>query len=427
VANEFRLPDMGEGLTEAEIVEWRVAVGDVVDRDQVVVDVETDKAVVEVPIPVAGTVLHLGGEPGTMLAVGEILVVVGDPDETWSPPQPSGSADAAPIVGTLSTEVVSLPPAASDRTVGGKRAPALPAVRRLARNLGVDLDAVTPTGPGGRILPEDVERAAEAADEAPEPSVDDAAAVDRAPAAGPDDPEVPDPADGRSVRAAGERRPLSRTRRTIAANMSRSWAEIPHVTTFDEVDATRLLEVKQALSRRHGQAVSIDALVAKAVVPALAVHPDFNSTLDGDDLVDNPSIDLGVAVDTSDGLMVVVVRDVASRTLVELSAEIASLAAAARSRVATASQLTGQTFTVSNIGALGGGFGTPIVPHGTVAILSVGRAVERPAARDGSVVVAPMMPLSLSYDHRVIDGGQGRRFMSLVAENLAEPALFLAD
>jgi pyruvate dehydrogenase E2 component (dihydrolipoamide acetyltransferase) len=219
---------------------------------------------------------------------------------------------------------------------------------------------------------------------------------------------------------------MSRLRRTIAANMSRSWAEIPHVTTFDEVDATRLLEVRHALSARHGVKVPIDALVVKAVVPALAAYPDFNSTIDGDDLVIHGSMDIGIAVDTPDGLLVAVIRDASERSVLELAEEVQRLGEGARGRALPPGDLTGQTFTVSNIGAVGGGQGTPIVPYGTTAILSVGRAQQKAIVVDGELAIAPVMPLSLSYDHRVIDGGQGRRFMANVIENLEEPALFLA-
>ena len=209
--------------------------------------------------------------------------------------------------------------------------------------------------------------------------------------------------------------------------MSRSWADIPHVTTFDEVDATRLLEVRTALTKRTGVTIPMDALVVKAVAPALSAHRDLNARLDGEDLIDQDAQHIGVAVDTPDGLMVVVVRDVAARSLTEVAGEIVRLAEAAKERTASPDEMSGQTFTVSNIGAVGGGYGTPIVPYGTVGILSVGRAVDRPVARNGRVAIAPMMPLSLSYDHRVIDGGEGRRFLARVVENLTEPALFLAD
>jgi pyruvate dehydrogenase E2 component (dihydrolipoamide acetyltransferase) len=219
---------------------------------------------------------------------------------------------------------------------------------------------------------------------------------------------------------------MSRLRRTIAANMSRSWAEIPHVTTFDDVDATRLLEIRSALGARHGLKIPIEALVVKAVIPALLAFPEFNSTLEGDDLVLHASLHIGIAVDAPDGLLVAVIRDAGSRGVLELAAEVRRLGDGAKARSLAPEELTGQTFTVSNIGAVGGGHGTPIVPYGTTAILSVGRAQDRVIVAGGELEIAPVMPLSLSYDHRVVDGAQGRRFISLVIENLEEPALFLA-
>ncbi len=219
---------------------------------------------------------------------------------------------------------------------------------------------------------------------------------------------------------------MSRLRRTIAANMAKSWAEIPHVTTFDDVDATRLLEIRAALGTRHEVKVPMEALVVKAVIPALEAFPEFNATIDGDDLVIHHSFDIGIAVDTPDGLLVAVIDDAGSRGVLELAAEVRRLGDGAKARSLSPGELTGQTFTVTNIGAVGGGHGTPIVPYGTTAILSLGRAQEKVVVADGELAIAPVMPLSLSYDHRVVDGAQGRRFMSLLIENLEEPALFLA-
>ena len=208
--------------------------------------------------------------------------------------------------------------------------------------------------------------------------------------------------------------------------MARSWAEIPHVTTFDEVDATRLVEIRSALSARHEVKLPMEALVIKAVIPALEAFPDFNATLDGDDLIVHGAHHIGIAVDTPDGLLVAVVRDAAALAVLDIASEVRRLGEGARERSLAPDELTGQTFTVSNIGAVGGGQGTPIVPYGTTAILSVGRAQEKVVVSNGDLAIAPVMPLSLSYDHRVIDGAQGRRFMALVIENLEEPALFLA-
>jgi pyruvate dehydrogenase E2 component (dihydrolipoamide acetyltransferase) len=208
--------------------------------------------------------------------------------------------------------------------------------------------------------------------------------------------------------------------------MSRSWAEIPHVTTFDAVDATRLLKIRSALGSRHQTKIPIEALVMKAVIPALEMFPELNATLDGDDLIIHGAHHIGIAVDTPDGLIVAVIRDAGAKGVLDIASEVRRLGEGARARSLAPDELSGQTFTVSNIGAVGGGHGTPIIPYGTTAILSLGRAEDGVVAMGGEPVVAPVMPLSLSYDHRVIDGALGRRFMELVIENLEEPALFLA-
>jgi pyruvate dehydrogenase E2 component (dihydrolipoamide acetyltransferase) len=405
MAYEFRLPDIGEGLTEAEVVRWLIAVGETVKVDQPVVEVETDKAVVEIPSPRGGTVLHHGAEAGQTLAVGEILVVIGEAEETW-PVEPAAPASPLPIVGTISEAAEELAPRIHKTEEALTRVQALPLVRKLAGDLGVDLNRVTATGPSGRITREDVMAAAEA--------------ISGGPVTEPPPMTLPPPP------VAGERRQLSRLRRTIASNMSRSWAEIPHVTTFDEVVATRLLAARKALESRHQAKLPMEALLIKATLPALRAFPEFNATLDGDDLVVKGRYDIGVAVDTPEGLLVAVVTGADQRSLLEIGTEVQRLAQGARERKLEVSELTGQSFTISNIGAIGGGYGTPIVPPGTTAILSVGRANDQPTVEEGRVIVAPLMPLSLSYDHRVIDGGLGRRFMAMVIENLAEPALFLA-
>lgn len=477
MAQEFRLPDIGEGLTEAEIVRWLIDVGEHVDTDQPIVEVETDKAVVEIPSPYAGTVLRHGGAAGDVIEVGSVLVVVGDAGESATPepaiaesafsgtpsteptipapapaepmiagsipseletdeePTSTGSPDVsltaasavpprqvaaetsvAPIVGTLSEEAEVLRPRTEASPVDSPGVKALPVVRKLARDNDVDMTTVTGSGPDGRITREDV--LAAIAQPAAEPS----------PATHETEVQSVRTAEPAQVPAGGDQRQkMSRLRRTIAANMVRSWAEIPHVTTFDDVDATRLLETRNALAKRHDVKVPIEALLVKAVLPALTAFPEFNATVDGEDLVIHGARDVGIAVDTPDGLMVAVIKDAASKSILDLAAEVRRLGEGARARILTPGELTGQTFTVSNIGAVGGGHGTPLVPPGTTAILSVGRAREKALVIGGDLVIAPVMPLSLSYDHRVIDGGLGRRFIALVLENLEEPALFLAD
>jgi pyruvate dehydrogenase E2 component (dihydrolipoamide acetyltransferase) len=388
VAFEFRLPDIGEGLTEAEIVEWLVEVGQTVEVDQPLVQVETDKAVTDIPSPKGGVLLVQGGPAGSAVKVGEILAVIGQPGE-----QMAGPTATAPIVGTLQ-EAEELSTVELERDVGTDRtgeARALPLVRKLARELGVDLDPIRGTGPKGRITREDVEAAA-------------GGAPGRA-VAGESDPSE-------------ERIRLSRLRRTIAEHMARSWREIPHVTTFGDAEAGQLLAARRALSDRRGKPVPLEALFIAAVVPALQAHPEFNASLDGDELILKRRYDIGIAVDTPDGLIVPVVRDAASADLFVLADEIERLTDAARNRTVTAEELSEATFTITNIGAVGGGHGTPIIPYGTTSILSFGRAREQPVARDGRVEVASVMPVSLSYDHRVIDGALGRRFLSTVIDNL---------
>jgi len=440
VAREFRLPDIGEGLTEAEIVRWLVAEGEEVAADQPIVEVETDKAVVEIPSPYAGVVLSHGGAEGDVIAVGDVLVTIGEPGDAPEPlTTPSEEAvvrEPEPIVGTLSEEAEVLTSPSEEPGSLPASLQALPLVRKLARDHGIDLDSVVGTGPGGRITRADVEAViSQTAGPEPAPTF---TSVEQAPSraepedAGaepieepvvvsdePDEPAV-------SLPRSDERRHMTRLRRTIAANMARSWAEIPHVTTFDDADATRLLGVRKALGDRHGMKIPIEALIIKAVLPAIDEFPEFNAELDGDDLILHSARDVGIAVDTNDGLMVAVVRDAGSRSVLELAREIRRLGDGARDRALTPAELTGQTFTVSNIGAVGGGHGTPIVPPGTTAILSVGAARLKPVVYDDDLAIAPVMPLSLSYDHRVIDGAVGRRFMALVLENIEEPALFLA-
>lgn len=428
---EFRLPDIGEGLTEAEIVRWLVAEGDTVEADQPIVEVETDKAVVEIPSPYAGVVLSHGGAEGDVIDVGQVLVTIGEPGEPAAPDAGTTNgavSPPAPIVGTLSEEAESLSTAPPEESSQDTPVKALPLVRKLARDNAVDLANVSGSGPGGRITRADVEAVIASAAPAPEHE-EEHALHDVAVGGGHgiSDEHLQGTSPVTAPEAGGdERKTMSRLRRTIAANMARSWAEIPRVTTFDDVDATRLFEVRKALGERHGHDIPVEALVTKAVLPALDRFPEFNASLDGDDLVMHTARDIGIAVDTPDGLLVAVIRDAGAKSILDLAHEVRRLGEGAKARSLSPDELTGQTFTVSNIGAVGGGHGTPIVPYGTVAILSVGMARVRPIVYDGDITIAPVMPLSLSYDHRVIDGAVGRRFMTLVMENLEEPALFLA-
>ncbi len=369
LAYELSLPDIGEGLTEAEIVRWLASPGDEVEANQPLVEIETDKAIVEIPAPRSGVILHQGASPGTVLHVGDLLAVIGAADETWS---------AAEVAAAAPAPTPAAARAAGPADAGTGKAKAVPLVRKLARELGVDLETVTGTGRNGQITREDVAAAAATG------SVEDA--------------------------PTGES--LSKLRRTIAEHMTRSWEEIPHVTVWGPAEATRLL------AARKSAGVSIEALLVQAVLPALSQFPVFSANFDGQRLTVRTAYDIGVAVDTEAGLMVPVLRDAASLGLEGLATEIGRLVAGAQNRSLTTEELRGQSFTISNVGAVGGGYGTPIIPHGTTAVLSVGRARDEVIARDGQPVVAPMLPLALSFDHRVIDGSTGTRFLNAVIETI---------
>ncbi len=441
MATDFLLPDLGEGLTEAEIVRWLVAEGDSVVVDQPIVEIETDKALMEIPTPYAGLVVSHGAPEGTVLDVGQVLVTIQtESDEPGEgPTERESGPEAAPIVGTISSEAVDLTP----REVSHRRAAAavgveaLPIVRRLATDLGVDLRSVTGTGADGRITRDDVTQAvAKTATTPVDGGAREMTEPEHTDESGPQEPEAaeaygaPTPAHlgelADTPEPSTERVEMSKLRRTIAERVEASWRDIPHVTAFDAADVTRLLASRAALKRRRGQPVSIDAMLVKAVVVALGRHREMTARLEGDVLVYPERVDIGVAVDTEEGLMVVVTEDPARRDLIELTADIARLSDGARNRTLPAGAFAGQAFTVSNIGAVGGGYGTPIVPMGTTGILSAGKGQDTPIARSGRIEIAPMMPLSLSYDHRVIDGAAGRRFLATVVENLEEPTLFLA-
>ena len=395
MAHEFLLPDIGEGLAEATSF-GGLSRSEAPWMRWPLVEVETDKAVVDIPSPYAGVVLYQGAAAGEVLNVGAVLTVIGQPGESWSP------ADAAPIVGTLVEEAEILPNrVVVDEQSAARGVKALPLIRKLAKDLGVDLVGVQGTGPGGRISREDVR-----------------ALADRSAATQPS-PRVEEEGE--------ERLRLSRLRRTIADRMEQSWREIPHVTTFDTVQADHLLDLRGALSARFDTSIPIETLIVMAVLPVLAEFPEFNGTLDGEDLIIKRHYDIGLAADTPDGLILPVLKRANAWALRDLAIEISRLAAAARSRSLTPDELTGATFSVSNIGAVGGGHGTPIIPYGTTAILSVGRAEPQAVVRDATVTIARMMPVSLSYDHRVIDGGLGRRFIARLRENLEEPGPFLAS
>ena len=364
MAYEFKLPDLGEGLTEGEIARWLVREGQEIAEDDPLVEVQTDKTTVEIPSPAAGKVASILVEEGKVVPVGTVLVVIGD--------------GAAPAV---EEEQPRAAPAAQEQAApDATKARATPLVRRIAQELGVDLAALQGTGPQGRITEEDVRGAAASGGQTPGPG-----------------PE-------------GRREPLRGVRRLIADHMARAHREVPPVTWVEECDFGAI-DMKLLVPT-----------VLQATAAALREYPELNARLEGDEIVFLDRYDLGVAVQTDQGLVVPVVRDCDSRSIEELDAEVRRLADAAREGALKAEELRGSTFTVTSAGKLAGLFQTPIVNHPEVAILSLGRIAERPVVREGEIVVRPIGYLALTFDHRVVDGARAAEFGLAVLRRLEQPA-----
>lgn len=414
MALEFRFPDVGEGIHEGEIVRWLVHEGDQVRPDQPLVEVETDKAVVEIPAPRAGTILRRAVGEGEKIQVGEVLVVIGEAGERKAPVAPASVS----VVGALDMATTELPPspeaAQAARTASAaqpQRVLAIPSVRKLARDLGVDLTQVTPTGPHGRIRREDVLHAAQ---QRPVPP---------APPAAPLSPAGLE----RDQHGPVEYEPLSALRRTIAHAMVTAAATAVPVTTTDEADVTELVALRErsnAAAAEHHVRITLLPFIMKALVAAMRQHPRFNASLDEAQhrLILKRYYHLGIATDTPEGLLVPVVKDVDQKSMMTLATEVARLTDLARSRRIPLTDLRGGTFTISNYGAIGGIFATPMLHLPEVAILGVGKLLQKPVVYGGEVVIRSILPLSLTFDHRALDGAEAQRFLNELITYLSDPA-----
>jgi pyruvate dehydrogenase E2 component (dihydrolipoamide acetyltransferase) len=463
MSRPFALPDLGEGLTEAEIVKVLVREGDVIAEDAPLIEVETDKATVEIPSPFSGRVSGIHVQPGQTVKVGYVLVTFDDAAVVTagrggggSPPassprrEPAAAADASPSSraaitqgrATASGTVTGSSGASSGagaRSAGASGGadgagrvgpvPATPATRRLARELGVDLGSVRATGPGGRVTDDDV-RAASGGTEprtAPEPAAEHAAPAKPLKTLSAE-PTLPRFEQWGPV----ERQPLSHLRRTIAERMTLSATVIPHVTHFDRVDVTELdaiIRRNVEAARERGLVLTLTSFLLKAAALALQEHPTFNASLDAaaGELIVKRYCHLGVAVATERGLIVPVIRDVDKKPLVELQRELAALAQRVREGKATLEDLRGGTFTITNLGALGGTGAIPIINYPEVAILGVSRAREEPVVQDGRIVPRTLLPISLTFDHRVADGADGARFTAAIVRRLERPEQLLLE
>jgi pyruvate dehydrogenase E2 component (dihydrolipoamide acetyltransferase) len=421
-ASVFKLPDLGEGLTEAEIVAWHVAVGDEVTVDQVVVEVETAKASVEVPIPFAGTVSELHGRPGDQVAVGAPLISVGSSApsgasagfrEPGAVTADQGSGNVLIGYGTPADRARRRRGRRGDRAASRGLAPqevaqpgatrtiavVSPLVRRLAREAGLDLSAIRGTGPSGLIMRRDVEQA-----RSQEPAADAVSS-----------PDV-------------QRIPLRGVRKAVADKLSRSRREIPEATVWVDVDATDLLAARAAINaRRPEEPVSVLALLSRFAIAGLHRYPELNGRVEDDEIVLPTAVGLGFAAQTERGLVVPVVHGAHELSVRQLSGELARLTGRARDGALSPADTTGGTFTVNNYGVFGVDGSAAIINHPEVAILGIGRIIDRPWVVDGALAVRKVTELTLTFDHRVCDGGTAGGFLRFVADCVESPISVLAD
>jgi pyruvate dehydrogenase E2 component (dihydrolipoamide acetyltransferase) len=429
VAFEFKLPDLGEGLTEGEIVKWLVKVGDSIDEGQNFVQLETDKAVVDIPSPRKGIVLKLGAAEGETVQVGQVLIVIGEPGEKpEAPPRPkkkpekeeAGPRPSVGVVGELEEapeeiEEKAPPRPAAPPAMARAEILAVPMVRKLAADMKIDLRTVRGSGPQGRITKDDVLKAAK------EKKVPEK--------------EAP-PKEVKELRkdayGSVERIPLRGLRKTIAQSMAKSKSIIPHAAGIDEADVTQLLTLRAKAKERAVQRkihLTILPFVIKAVAAALEEHPYLNASLDdgSGEILLKKYYNIGIAVDTKDGLIVPVVKNVKGKNVFQLATELTELSDKARARTIDLADLKGGTFTLTNFGAMGGLYGFPIIHHPEVGILGMGKIFEKPVVKEGKIEIRKVLPLSLSFDHRVVDGAEAVRFMNTVIQFLEDPGLILLE
>ncbi len=495
---EFKLPDLGEGIHEGEILKWHVAVGAVVEEDAPLVDVETDKAAVTIPSPRAGKIISQTGGPGDIVSVGQVITVIDDgagapveapaktPAQTAaSTPVAEPTPAATPTTTATPTTAALASPATSPQTVAstapaaatpppaappppgvptgaraaGRPVPAAPATRRLARELGIDINLVPATGQGGRVTPADVQRftRGEAATPAP-PAPVTPAVPPTAPAAAPahvpaeqlggdevaiaeyaahaastipflDVEPMPDFTQWGPV----EREPLRSIRRRVARKMVTSMVLVPHVAHMDEADVTELEEFrKRERERRAGQPggrLTLLSFVVKAVTAGLKKAQSFNASLDpfNQEIIYKKYYNIGIAADTGRGLVVPVIKNTDTKSIMQISADIEELAQKARDGNLDVEDMRGGTFTITNIGPLGGTALLPTINYPEVAILAMGQVQQKPVVRDGEIVIRKMLPLTLAFDHRIADGADAARFVAEMVRQLSDPNLLLLE
>ena len=421
MAFEFRLPDIGEGVVEGEVVRWLVKVGETVKEDQPMVEVMTDKATVEIPSPKAGTITQISAPEGKLCQVGQVMVTIDVAGGNGAAAAAAAGKPAASAPGKI--EVVQATASPGSGAARSSRVLATPATRKLARELGVELDSLDGSGPHGRVTMEDVK--ARAGDE-----TTTTARASHQPA--PASRSTPPAAVATPRREGDERVPFRGVRKKIAENMHRSKSTAAHFTYVEECDATELSSVRARAKKRaeeRGVKLSFLPFIIKAVVAGLKKFPIVNSTLDeqSQEIVLRKQYHIGVAAATAEGLTVPVVKDADKKSIFEIARELEALSEKTRTGKASRDDLTGSTFTISSLGALGGVLATPIINFPEVAVLGVHKLKQTPVVRDGQIVIRDIMNFSISLDHRIVDGYEGAMFLQHVIELLQDPTTMFLE
>ena len=436
---DFKFPDVGEGINEGKIVKWHVKVGDTVKADQVLAEIETDKAVVQIPSPQAGTVLQIYYAEGQKVRVGEALITLGEKGEKVNPksiplevkkfhglPTPESPIKSVSVVGSLeeAPEEKKLKPlpAKTSKPLEVEKHLAAPATRKLARELKADLSKIKGTGPNGVITSEDVRKSVEktAPTASPTTPITPQASAEKG-------PWVTFDKYGRVLRV-----PISGVREAIARKMVESKTKAPHAVAMEDIDVTELefrRKKEKPAAQEKGIKLTLLAYVSKACIAAIKEHPYVNSTWDDQakEIVVKNYYNLGYAVDTSVGLMVPVLKDVDKRSIFDIAHWVEVFADQCRSREININDLQGGTFTITNYGSLGATYGVPIINYPEVAILGLGTARDRAVVIDGQVRVRKILPVSLSFDHRVVDGAYATEFLQALKKYLEDPDLMFAS
>jgi len=440
---EFKLPDLGEGIHEGEVLQWHVQANGEIKEDDPLVEIETDKAAVTIPSPKGGTVVSLTGDVGDTVNVGQVIAVIDDGSGALAETPAAAEVTAESATAAAATAPV---PAVSTTPPDGPRrpVPAAPATRRLARELGVDINMVVPTGPAGRVTPEDVTAAAEGrqlpavvepstAIAKPEIGVVSAETEFAAHAAS----AIPfldiDPLPDFSQYGPVEKERLRSIRRRVAHRMTTSTVLVPHVAHMDDADVTLLEEFRDnanmSAEKDGGDRLTLLAFVVKAVTAGLKAAPVFNSSLDpfNEEIIYKKYYNIGIAVDTGRGLIVPVIRNTDCKSIKQIAADIKDLAGRARDGKIDVADLQGSTFTITNVGPLGGTALIPTINYPEVAILGMGSVRPKPVVRDGEIVIRTILPLTMAFDHRVADGADAARFVAELARQLSDPNLLLVE